>query len=106
MIVEPSADGAQAVLLLAPPCQRDERDISELGLPPNVPGQVVPVHARHADVQKYDDGSEILELLQRRLRIVDDAHLGTELLEQDAEAVGGVAIVVDDQDGTRREREE
>src|SRR2546430_207951 len=69
-------------------------------VPPTVRG-LVSRQLRHADVEQQHLGPEIGFRRDGFLAVVGDAHVVAAHLQQHGEAVGGVGVVVDDEDAPR-----
>src|SRR5689334_13830875 len=99
--VEAGLAGAEAVDVLAPPRQRDQIDVAAPRLAADRPGRVVAVHARHADVEQHGMRTERRRLADGGRAVVRHAHLVAGHLEEHAEALRRVLLVVHHQDSKR-----
>jgi len=70
MIVDAGLFREAAVLFLAPPRKRDQRDILAIEPLSHPASKLVPVHARHPDIQQHDGGPVRRERLERRRSII------------------------------------
>src|SRR5690349_17558566 len=98
MPVESRGTGPPAILLLSPAGHRDERDVAQVLVFAYATRHLEPVETRHAEIEKDDGRPEFAKRGERREAVVDDAHVRAEHLEQRAQTIGGVAVVVDDED--------
>ena len=98
MVVEAGLARPGAIGLLAPAGERDQDRVA-LGVAASDRARhLVPVHVRHTDVEQDEGGIELLENCQSLPPRVGDPHFGVGILEQHAEAVRGILVVVHDQD--------
>ena len=104
MMVEPGFRRAAAIFLLSPAGQRRQHNVLQAGLLPQPASDFVAVHPRHPDVEEYDIGRIALRHLQRRRAAVGYPDLVALQLEQHGEAIGGVLIVIHDQQPMARRR--
>jgi hypothetical protein len=66
-----------------------------LGALPNPARQFVAIHIRHADIHQQNGGPVGFEYLQRFGASVDGPGFGSNDIEQPAETVGGITVVID-----------
>src|SRR5690349_11515923 len=100
MVIETRLARAPAVLFLAPAGDRHDQDgVAALGA--QAPRDLVARQLGHADVEEHDVRIEIARRLEGLEPVVGDAHHVAAHLEQHAQALGGVRVVVDNEDAMR-----
>ncbi len=103
MTVEFALPDAPQSFLLAPAGQSNECQVPELGTLSDPASHFVTVHGRHGDIQEHHLRFVALECFDRCLTVVDDTNVRADQLEQRGQTVGGIAVVIDDQDAARRQ---
>src|SRR5438874_7272679 len=98
MMVEPRSLGAEAVVDLAPACQRYQQGSMAIGLLPYPSRHLVAVHPGHADIEKHNFGPEGLGFLQSGWAVESNSHLLAFEPQQDRQTVRRVLFIVHDQD--------
>jgi len=95
--LEPGLPGAGAIGIESVARHRDQPD----GLPEDDAqplSQLPPAHAGEADVEQRQLGAEPAGEVERRRRVVHDAHVVSETGQRLTQRVGRVGVVVDDED--------
>jgi hypothetical protein len=90
------------VVSASPPGERDQHGAPERWVGAEALGDLIAVHARHADVEKHDLGRELTGEGERARAIVSSARLVTGKVEHGGQHLGAVVVVVDDQDTPRQ----
>src|SRR5207253_7951004 len=101
VVVEARLAGLELVVFLAPAGDRDQQHVAAAALA-HVARDVIPRELRQADVQERHGGLELVRGRDRLGAVVGDAHLVPHHPEQGGEAVGGILVVVDDEDARVR----
>src|SRR5262249_42504808 len=96
--VEAGLLGTAGVLLLAVASHRDEHDPAEILVLPASAGDLVAVHAGQADVEEDEVGPAAADQFEGGRAVVGHLDILAERAEEDAQAVGVGAVVVDDED--------
>jgi hypothetical protein len=76
----------------------DKGDVPGVRQTPDLLGDLVSVHPRHAEVEQDDRGMEDGEGLEGRGAVVRDLHMHPAEPEQHSKAVGGIPVVVNHHD--------
>ena len=97
VVIKAGVVGAAPILFLAPAGERDENDTGQTGLFAQAPRYFVAVHHGHANVQKDDLRLEGPRLVECRRPLEGDMYVAALHSEEQGEALGGIPIVVDDQ---------
>ena len=97
MLVETGVGRTLLVVRLAPARQGDQYEVAAARRRANSPCELVPVHARHADVEQRDIRLERVQCFQGLQAIEGHRHLAILHFEQHPQAFGGVAVVIDDE---------
>src|SRR5690606_20860909 len=95
VLVEAGLERLALVLLLRPARKREQPDQLAVGTCPDAPRDLVAVHLGQADVEQDDLRPKAFHRLQRFTRAVCGDDLVAVELEDETQARGGVAIVVD-----------
>src|SRR3989449_6197261 len=98
VVVEPGLERAALVLLAPVARQGDEEDPAEARLLPQLPGELVPVHAREPEVGEHDIGRERRRRPEGGESVEGHLHLVTPALEHRGEALGRVLMVLHEED--------
>jgi hypothetical protein len=77
--------------------QKDHRDRRGRGVGPDLREDLVPVEARHHDVEHHEIGPELGDRAERRLPVVDDLGLVPGFPEVVSEEFGQIGFIVNDQ---------
>ncbi len=97
MVVETSFRRAAAIFLLSPARERRQHNFLQAGLLSQPACDLVTVHARHSDVQEDNIWCIIPRHLERRRAAKGYPDLVALQPEQHDEAVGGVLVVINDE---------
>src|SRR5256885_2315926 len=95
--VESCLLGAPLVVFLAPSRQGDEMNRLAPALRAHEARGVIAIRLRHANVEEHQLGLELLRDADRGIAIEGDLHGMSRGLEKEAQAVGGILIVVDNE---------
>ena len=106
MMIDTSGAGPLAVVLLAPPGQRDEQDVRMIGSGSDPARDLVSVNLRHPEVQQHGIGCERIEGRESSMAAVDDRHRGAKGSQERAQGLGRVAIVIHHENPPRWKRPE
>ncbi len=98
VMVEPGGPRSIVIGFLSPAGQGDQQEVLMLRHRSDAAGHFVAVHLRHADIKDDRIGMEYLEQVERGTAAVRDGDRRAERGQQLSERIGGIAIVVDDQD--------
>src|SRR5688572_31728591 len=98
VMVEASVPRALAIGILAPARDGNERGPAHLRALPQRPGDLVTAHAGKADVHQHDLRTERCRELDRGAAFVGELHLMTHEAKQHGKALGGIRVIVDDED--------
>jgi hypothetical protein len=93
--------GPLAIAILSPAGDGHERDVVKIGPSANSLGRLKAIHDWHAKIEQYGLGTETINFGKRRGPIVNDADFIPQQAQQAAKAVGGVGVVIYDQDAWR-----
>src|SRR6266545_6410272 len=104
MPIEAGADHAVAILVAAIPGQRDQRQRREVLETAQLPRDLVAARPGQPDVEQHRLRPELLRCGERGRAIVNGPRVVARELQQRDEAVGEVAVVVDDEHAPRRLR--
>jgi hypothetical protein len=102
-VIESGLACATPVFLLSPARKGDEHEIASLGQFPNLPSYFIPIHSRHADVEQHNGWLIGRQERQGRGAVVDHLDFRSEQLQQQAQTLRGVAIVVHDENAAIRQ---
>src|SRR6516165_1587196 len=97
MVIEPALFRSLSVLGLPPPAEGDENGGGPFGPLADPTGEVVPRHPRHSEIQQDHVRLEGIQYLQRFLTRHHATYLMPQNSQQESQALGGIAVVVDDQ---------
>ena len=92
VMIEARLSRLAAVFLLAPAGQGNDDNAAEFGLQADLPDDFITVHARHANIEQDDGRTVRVQSCERCWTVVGDMHLHSQTTEEQAEAIGGVAI--------------
>src|SRR5579862_4208617 len=106
VVVETGIQRLTSIAVLAPARHRDKRDVLAPVSGADAPGQLVTIEVGKTDVEQQNIGVQLPTQLERLLRRVGGSCHMTAELQQHGAAVGGVAIVVHDEDLQRIFRRE
>src|SRR3954469_157108 len=98
MRIEAGLLRALLVSRLPPASDGDHDDMLLRWLTAYLPAGFVPVDARHPDIHEHKVGIEFPDSLESALGIMSHPRSSTKLFDQHRHRVGGVAVVVDDDD--------
>jgi len=106
MLVKPRGPGALAILWLTVAGDRDETGLTQLRQQSQSAGDLIAIHLREPDIEQNhlrSEGYGVTQCVGWGIGLLDGVTLER---EECGERIGGVAVIVDDEDarGTRSRR--
>ncbi len=90
-----------AIFVLAPAGDGDQRDAGACRQFTNLGRGFQSVHAGHSQIEQHHAGKEAGDFAEGSSTVMSDANFVAGEIQQSAEAIGGVGVVIDDQDSGR-----
>src|SRR5258706_9039247 len=97
MQIEPCLFRLFPVFFFAPPGNRDDSEWWIFLDQAQATRDFVAINARHADIEQDDVGLEIYGPEERRRSLIGDACIVSERFKQQIQGIGGIDVVVDNQ---------
>jgi len=93
--VKPRFRGQSFIMFLAPPGDGDDADAWTRRRTYSS-ACLIPIYARHADIEQYYLGLKVRERRETRCTIVNDSNSSAHVLDQQSDDIGPISVIVND----------